>query len=230
MIFFTTVAGITGLVLARISPDKVFKYSFRPWGRWILRACGVKVEWEGVENLPKEPCVIMYNHQSFFDIFAAATLPIAWKGVLKQELANVPFIGWVPKAMGHYFVARDGSARDTKQLKRMIDNIRSGPSVLIAPEGTRSYDGKLLPFKEGGFLLAARAGAPVVTMAIMGGKDILARDSMKVNPGVMKVKIFPPIDVKDLPPGKQGREKLSSIVRGQMESALTEHEKMRAAS
>jgi 1-acyl-sn-glycerol-3-phosphate acyltransferase len=229
IVFFTITLGIVGLLLSVTSPGKVSEYSFRPWGRWILKACGVKVEWEGLENLPEEPCVIMYNHQSYFDIFAAATLPVEWKGVLKQELAVVPFIGWVPRVMGHYFVARDGSARDTKELRRMVERIRSGPSVLIAPEGTRSYDGKLLPFKEGGFLIAMRAGVPVVVMVIMGGKNVMPRDSFQINPTTMKVKIFPPIDVKNLPPGKEGREELSRIVREAMEKTLAEDERRKVA-
>lgn len=186
---------------------------------------------EGVENLPKEPSVIMYNHQSSFDIFAfCGFLPIEWKAVMKKEVASVPFVGWVSSITGNYFVERDGSGRDTQEIRKIVERIRSGPSVLIAPEGTRSPDGKLLPFKKGGFVVAMYAGVPVVPMVITGGKEIMSRGSKKINHGRIKIKILPPIDVKHLPPGKEGREKLVGLVREEMLSALDQDERVKAAS
>jgi 1-acyl-sn-glycerol-3-phosphate acyltransferase len=184
-----------------------------------------------VENLPKEPSIIMYNHQSSADIFAfSGFLPVEWRGVLKKELAKVPFVGWVTKAMGHYFVERDGSGRDTQEIRRMVEKIRSGPSVLIAPEGTRSPDGSLLPFKKGGFVVAMYAKVPVVPMVIIGGKEVMPKGSMKINPGSMKMKILPPIEVKNLPSGREGREELMRLVREVMERALQQEEgRMRVA-
>lgn len=231
IVFYTVLFGTIGLLLSFTSSDKGFKYAIRPWGRSILNACGVKVDVEGVENLTKEPSIIMYNHQSSADIFAfSGFLPVEWRGVLKKELAKVPFVGWVTKAMGHYFVERDGSGRDTQEIRRMVEKIRSGPSVLIAPEGTRSPDGSLLPFKKGGFVVAMYAKVPVVPMVIIGGKEVMPKGSMKINPGSMKIKILPPIEVKNLPSGREGREELMRIVREVMEGALQEEEgRMRAA-
>jgi 1-acyl-sn-glycerol-3-phosphate acyltransferase len=231
IIFYTVLFGTIGLLLSFTSSDKGFKYAIRPWGRSILNACGVKVDVEGVENLPKEPSIIMYNHQSSADIFAfSGFLPVEWRGVLKKELAKVPFVGWVTKAMGHYFVERDGSGRDTQEIRRMVEKIRSGPSVLIAPEGTRSPDGSLLPFKKGGFVVAMYAKVPVVPMVIIGGKEVMPKGSMKINPGSMKMKILPPIEVKNLPSGREGREELMRLVREVMERALQQEEgRMRVA-
>ncbi|HSE83573.1 MAG TPA: lysophospholipid acyltransferase family protein [Thermodesulfobacteriota bacterium] len=227
----TTIFGILGVILSFISPNNLlFKYAVRPWGYYALKACGVKLDVEGLENLSEEPCVIMYNHQSAFDIFAfAAALPIPWKGVMKKEVARIPFVGWVTKMGGHYFVSRDGSIKDINELKKMVERIRSGPSVLIAPEGTRSPDGRLLPFKKGGFVLAMQAGVPVVPMVIYGGNDINPKGSKKIIPGTMKVKILPPINVKQLPPGKEGREELSELVRKDMERVLAEAERTKVA-
>ena len=226
IVFYTIVFGTIGLLLSFTSAEKVSKYAIRPWGRSILSACGVKVYVEGVENLPKGPSIIMYNHQSSSDIFAfSGFLPVEWRGVLKKELAKVPFVGWVTKAMGHYFVERDGSGRDTQEIRRMVEKIRSGPSVLIAPEGTRSPDGTLLPFKKGGFVVAMYAKVPVVPMVILGGKEVMPKGSMKVNPGSMKMKILPPIDVKTLPSGREGREELMRLVREVMDRALKQEEK-----
>ena len=111
IVFWTVFWGIVGVFLSFTFPKKVNKYAIRPWGRSVAKSCGVKVELEGMENLPEEPCVIMYNHQSSFDIFAfCGFLPIEWRAVMKKEVAHVPFVGWVSKITGQYFVERDGSS------------------------------------------------------------------------------------------------------------------------
>jgi len=220
-IIYTVFFGIYGMVLAVISPPAAIKYAVRPWSRMIMFTAGVKLDVEGLENIPPEPSIIMYNHQSVFDIFAyMAVLPINWKAVMKQEVGDMPFIGWVARIAGHYFVARDGSGRDTKEVKKIVSGIKAGPSVLIAPEGTRGKEGKLLPFQKGGFFIAMLAGVPVVPMVITGGLDIMPRGSKVLRPGTMKIRILPPIDVRNLPSGRGGREELMRIVRSRMEEVL----------
>lgn len=199
----------------------VVPYAVKPWAKTNLWAAGIKLDVEGIENLPKEPCIIMFNHQSALDILAyMSILPIDWRAIMKKEVGNFPFIGWVARLSGHYLVARDGSSSDTKEVKKIVGKIRSGPSVVVAPEGTRSKDGKLLPFQKGGFLIAVLARVPVVTMVITGGAELLTKGSRHPNPGTMKIKILPPISVDDLPKGREGREKLMHIVREQMEEVL----------
>jgi 1-acyl-sn-glycerol-3-phosphate acyltransferase len=225
-IIYTVFFGLYGVVLAVISPPAVVKYAVRPWARMILFTAGVKLDVKGLENIPAEPSIIMFNHQSVFDIFAyMAALPIDWKAVMKKEVGDMPFIGWVSKIAGHYIVARDGSERDTKEVKKIVSRIKEGPSVLIAPEGTRGKEGKLLPFQKGGFLIAMLAGVPVVPMVITGGLDIMPKDSKVLRPGTMKIRILPPINVADLPPGREGREELMRIVRTQMEEVLDREER-----
>ncbi len=227
----TVYYGTLGVIFSFISQSAMFNYAIRPWGRNILNLCGVSVDVEGVENLPKEPSIIMYNHQSSADIFAfAGFLPVEWRAVIKKELAKVPFLGWVTRLGGHYFVERDSSSRDTQEIRKITEGIRSGPSVLIAPEGTRNPEGNLLPFKKGGFVVAMFAKVPVVPMVIVGGKEVMPKGSMRINPGRMKMKILPPIDVKNLPSGREGREELMRVVREVMERALQQEEgRMRAA-
>lgn len=220
-IIYTVFFGIYGVALAVISPPAAVKYAVRPWARMILFTAGVKLDVEGLENIPEEPSIIMFNHQSVFDIFAyMAALPIDWKAVMKKEVGDMPFIGWVSKIAGHYIVARDGSERDTKEVKKIVKGIKEGPSVLIAPEGTRGKEGKLLPFQKGGFLIAMLAGVPVVPMVITGGLDIMPKDSKVLRPGMMRIRILPPIDVADLPQGREGREELMRIVRARMKEEL----------
>ncbi|HEX9666849.1 MAG TPA: lysophospholipid acyltransferase family protein [Thermodesulfobacteriota bacterium] len=227
----TVIIGSFGVILSIIAPKHVIKYATRPWGYCLIRGCGIKVRIEGLDNIPDEPCVIMYNHQSAIDIpFYCGFLPIEWRAIMKDDVAKIPFVGWVSKLTGQYFVARDGSKRDTEQVKNIAKQIRNGPPVILAPEGTRSPDGKLLPFQKGGFIIALLARIPVVPVVISGGYEIMPKGSLSIKPGTMSMKIFPAIDVKSLPQGKAGREELESLVRDLMMKGLGEYDTMRIAS
>jgi len=220
-VIFTTFFGVIGIILSLTYRPFVVPYAVKPWARSNLWAAGIKLQVEGLENLPKDPCIIMFNHQSALDIVAyMSILPIDWRAIMKKEVGQIPFIGWVARLSGHYLVARDGSSSDTKEVKKIVSKIRSGPTVVVAPEGTRSKDGKLLPFQKGGFLIAVLARVPVVPMVITGGLKLLSKGSRHPNSGMMKIKILPPISVDDLPKGREGREKLMHIVREQMEEEL----------
>ena len=221
-VILTTFWGLVGLTFAPFSNYMAITYAVRPWGKTMLWAWGVKLRVEGLEKLPSENTIIMYNHQSSFDILAfSAALPLEWKAIMKKEVLHMPFVGWVSKVSGHYFVSRDGSTGDTKEVKKIVTQIRKGPSVIVAPEGTRSLDGKLLPFRKGGFLIALLAGVPVVPIVIWGGLNIRKKNEFKVQKNKeMLVKILDPIDVSKLPRGKRGREELEHRVRSMMEEVI----------
>ncbi|MGH7885807.1 MAG: lysophospholipid acyltransferase family protein, partial [Thermodesulfobacteriota bacterium] len=201
-------------------------FCIRPWGRTIIKSFGIKLDVEGIENIPRNcPSLILYNHQSAFDIVAfSAVIPVGWKAVMKRELLFVPFLGMVAKLSGHYFVKRDGSVNDTKQVREIVKDLQTGTvSVVIAPEGTRSEDGKLLPFKHGVFLIASLSGVPIVPMIIWGGKDIRPKNQLKIDldkTRKMTIRVLPAIDPKDFPKGKNGREQLEIVVRNLMENEI----------
>jgi len=154
--FFTAFWGSVGVIASLFARGHIIKLSVRPWGKTVLWACGVRLNVNGTENFPDAPFIVMFNHQSSFDIpVFSAVLPFEWKAVMKREVASIPFVGWVSALSGHYFVARDGSVGDTNKVREIIRKIKKGPSVVLAPEGTRSEDGELLPFKQGGFLMAS---------------------------------------------------------------------------
>jgi len=226
-LLLTTLFGIYGLVLAVIAPNTVSRYAVRPWAKTLLFSIGVKVEVTGFENIPKVPCVFMYNHQSIFDVFSyMSVLPIEWKAIMKTKVARMPFVGWVAVISGHHFVSRDGSASDANAVRKIVRKIKYGPSVLVAPEGTRSPDGKLQDFQEGGFLIAMMAKVPVVTMVIQGGLERRSKVSRGIVPGTMKITIFPAIDVTKLPKGREGRKELVRIVKSQMEEVLNQKDEV----
>lgn len=222
-IFLTVMFGIWGLVLSIVARNHVSRLAVRPWATVLLYSVGVKVDVKGLENIPSVPTIFMYNHQSIFDVFSfMAVLPIEWRAIMKKKVGRMPFIGWVSIISGFYFVSRDGSASDANTVRKVVRDLKlkKGHSVMIAPEGTRSPDGKLLPFQEGGFLIAMMAGVPVVTMVVEGGLERRSKVSRGVVPGTMSITIFPAIDVTELPKGKRGREELMNIVKSQMESVL----------
>ena len=221
IILVTIIFGSAGVFFSLFFKRYVFKYAIQPWGKYILKGCGIDLTVEGAEYLNVQPSIIMYNHQSAFDIFAfCAAMPIKWKAVMKKEVATIPFVGWVCRLTGQYFVARDGSTNDLKAVKEISDKIRNGPSVLIAPEGTRSEDGRLLPFKKGGFVIALKAKVPVITMVITGGYNIKNKKSYKINEGSMKVTLLEPIYVENFEQGRPGREKLELLIRKNMDQVI----------
>lgn len=227
-VLLTAFWGSVGIVVSLVRVRHLIRISVRPWGRTVLWTCGVRLEASGAENLPSEPCIVMYNHQSSFDIPAfSAAVPFEWRAVMKNEVARVPFIGWVCSLAGHYFVARDGSVGDTNRVREIVRKIKKGPSVMIAPEGTRSEDGELLPFRKGAFLMASLSRVPVVPMVVWGGKDIRKKNSWEINTGrTIRISFLPPIDVRSLPPGRKGADLLESAVRERM---VSEIEKLRSA-
>lgn len=224
---FTAFWGSVGIVASLVAVRHLIRLSVRPWGKTVLWACGVRLDVEGTENFPEGPFIVMFNHQSSLDIpVFSAVLPFEWRAVMKNEVASVPFIGWVCVLSGQYFVARDGSVGDTNKVREIVRKIRNGPSVVIAPEGTRSEDGELLPFKQGGFFMASLSRVPVVPMIIWGGRDIRKKGSYELNTdrGIV-VRVLPPIDTASFPRGKEGGEKLEGVVREEM---LREIEKIRS--
>ncbi len=192
----------------------------RFWLRAILFITGVKVEVRGLEHLKKDEAYIFAaNHQSQFDIpVLAVALPYQIRWLAKKSLFHIPFFGWALKAIGYIPVDRENPRKGYESLLLAAEKIKAGFSVVIFPEGTRSTDGKLLPFKTGGFVLAIKSGRPVVAVAICGTRDIMPKGKLYVRPGRVRLKVFPPIPTE----GLSVREKasLAQLVRLRIEEGL----------
>jgi 1-acyl-sn-glycerol-3-phosphate acyltransferase len=186
----------------------------------ILWVCGVKVRVKGLENVQSEvPHIYMTNHQSYFDIFALlASIPADFKFILKQELMKLPLLGFGMRRAGYIGIDRDDPRKAIKSVNEAAERIRKGASVLIFPEGTRSVDGRLQPFKPGGFHLALKSGCDIVPVAISESHRIVPKGSLKIEKGTFGLSIGQPIPVKDY--SKKDMEQLMLRVREAMISQM----------
>ena len=169
-----------------------------PWSKMILWVCGIKVRIKGQENVRDGiPTVFMCNHQSYFDIFGLlAYLPADFKFILKQELMNIPLFGWALKRAGHIAIKRKNSREAIRGMIQVAEKVKSGTSVLIFPEGTRSKDGKLQPLKKGGFHVALNSGCDILPIAISNSCRIVVKGSLEINKGSFGIHFGNPIPVK----------------------------------
>lgn len=170
----------------------------RFWARLILWTCGVRVELEGLERLDlSRNYVFAANHQSLFDTpIMFAGLPVSFRILYKQSLNAIPFLGWHLWLSGHIPVDRGNAIRARRSLDRAAERIRQGMSVVVFPEGTRSRDGSLGRFKAGSFLLAVKAGVPVVPVTIAESWRVMRRGRVTVYPGTVRVTVDRPIPVE----------------------------------
>jgi 1-acyl-sn-glycerol-3-phosphate acyltransferase len=182
----------------------------RLWSRIALLVAGVKVEVSGAELIPRDqPLIFMGNHQGNFDILALfLAIPQRFSWLAKEELFKVPVFGHSMRRAG-YIPLKRGDGRDAlRSLDIAAARIRTGASVIIFPEGTRTPDGNLLPFKKGGFVLAGKAGVPIVPFTVNGSRQINPRNRIELYPGTLSIRFGTPIPTA----GKGGRQREELLV------------------
>jgi 1-acyl-sn-glycerol-3-phosphate acyltransferase len=165
------------------------------WARTIIRISGIKVDVEGRDNIPMgEPVVFACNHASQFDIpILYEALPVQFRFVVKKELFKIPIFGFAMRHAGYVPIDRSGGKAALRSLYEAAERVKKGASIIIFPEGTRSPDGRLKPFKMGGILIAINAGCPIVPVAISGSHNVLPKGSLRVRPGRIKVTFGLPV-------------------------------------
>jgi 1-acyl-sn-glycerol-3-phosphate acyltransferase len=183
------------------------------WSPVLLWAGGARLEVEGRENVdPARPTIYVGNHQSTIDIPAHfVALPVNFKFVAKSQLRWVPIIGWYLWVANHVFINRANRASAISSLEKAARKIRGGTSIFLYPEGTRSEDGRVLPFKKGPFALALKARVHVVPVTIEGSGKLMPKSTWRITPGPIRVKIGKPIDTSAF--AEDDREGLIKAVR-----------------
>ena len=171
----------------------------RTWSRLILVTTGVDVEVSGLERLERDrPYVFVANHQSIYDIpIIFWSLPYQIRIIAKESLGRFPFLGWHLRRTGHMLVDRRRPDR-AAIFGRASKLMQQGLSLIVFPEGTRSRDGRVAPFKGGSFYLALEAGLPVVPISIVGSRHIMLKGRLATYPGRVRLIVHEPVDTTGL--------------------------------
>jgi 1-acyl-sn-glycerol-3-phosphate acyltransferase len=215
--FYTAVCGTLSLFASLFDSRGRWQHACaRLWSWLILTTSGIRTRVEGMENLdPRKTAIYCANHQSAMDIpILFVNLPVQFRFVAKRSLFKMPFLGWHLKRSGHIPVDRERPREAMRSLDAAAEKIRAGSSVILFPEGHRSRDGKIWPFKSGSFYLAIQSGVPVVPITLNGTRAVLVPDTYHVRAGQTEMIVHPPIPTSELT--RQDVDALSAKVRAQI--------------
>jgi 1-acyl-sn-glycerol-3-phosphate acyltransferase len=202
----------TGVVPIRVA---------RAWGRFLLAVSGVRVRVEGLEHIdPNGSYIFVSNHLSYMDTpVVLSHVPVQFRFLAKRGLFQIPFLGTHLSQAGHIPVPREDPRAAVKTMQLAAETVVNKKiSLLIFPEGGRSHDGNLRPFKEGAVYIAIKAGVPIVPMTLIGTRDVLPFGSGVVLPGKVTLRVLPPIDTSTLTLKDRGRvtEEIRELILKQL--------------
>ncbi|HEX4808093.1 MAG TPA: lysophospholipid acyltransferase family protein [Bryobacteraceae bacterium] len=196
----------------------------RAWARSLLSIGGVRVHVEGLDRLsPEGSYVFIANHLSYMDTpVVLGNIPVQFRFLAKKGLFQIPFLGTHLSQAGHIPVPREDPRASVRTMQLAAETIQSRKiSLLIFPEGGRSHDGIMRPFKEGAAYIAIRAGVPAVPVALIGTRRILPFGSGVIVPGPVTLRILPPIDTRELTLKDRGRvtEEVRALIANELDHA-----------
>lgn len=210
--------GTIAVVMYRVVRDKRVTWSFaKTQARNLARLCGVRVRVRGLEHLGAGPYIFAPNHQSNFDIaMLLGYLPGINRFAAKKEMFAEPVLGMVLRTMGMIPIDRDNPLEAIDRLARLkLD----GTSAIIFPEGTRSRDGNLLPFKKGAFVAAIHLGVPIVPVVCKGTQAIMPKGGyLSIVPGTAELVVLEPVPTEGLT--YDDRDRLRERVRQRIAAEL----------
>ena len=209
-------SGLVAIALYRVSRPLTWRFA-KLQARNLMRICGVRVRVRGLEHLGREPYVFAPNHQSHFDIAALlGLLPGVTRFATKREMFAEPILGAVLRTIGMVAIDRDDPSASIERLQRVT---LDGGSLVIFPEGTRSPNGELLPFRKGAFATAIQLGVPIVPVVCKGTTRIMPKGKyLSILPGRAELVILPPIATVGL--RYEDRDGLRETVRAQIAAEL----------
>ena len=195
-----TIFVSTSVIIAGFLGDANFVAYYLPkfWSKCAFWLFLLKVKVEGRENIKKdESYVFLANHQGYYDIFLAyGYLGHNFKWMMKDYLRKIPFVGYACVKSKHIYLA-DGISGIAKAVQQARETLQGGMSMIIFPEGTRTYTGKMSPFKRGSFMLANEIGLPIVPLTINGSFDAFSRKAKSVSRGTVTLTIHKPITAEE---------------------------------
>ena len=192
---YTIVLGTMSLGSTLLGGPGHFAHRCAQWWSWlILATTGVRVRVEGLERLaPGTTYVFVANHQSIYDIpVVFASLPFQLRIIAKESLGRFPFLGWHLRRSGHMLVDRRRPDRaGIMAWARALTG--RGLCLIVFPEGTRSRDGLVAPFKAGSLVPAVQAGLPIVPVSVIGTRHVMTKGELTTRPGDVRLVVHAPV-------------------------------------
>jgi len=219
----TFVLGIAAIVISFFTrTGNTVHLIARLWGKSILVVSGIPVEVVGLCNIvPGRSYIFMANHQSNFDIpVLLGCLRVQFRWLAKAELFKIPVFGRAMRGAGYIPIDRFNRESAFKSIRQAAGKVKDGVSVMIFPEGTRSPDGHVGPFKKGGFVMAVDAGVPIVPIVIRGTRRIMPKGRLRIAPGAVRMEIKTPVDTSGYT--RETKQGLMQQVRSVICEALEE--------
>lgn len=220
----TVVSALLAVPTSLVSPRAANLQVASRWARILAGLSLAKVEIEGLEQVePGRSYVVVANHQSQFDIpliYGYCGLDLRW--VMKAELRKVPFVAAGCRAIGHIFIDRSNPEQAREAIARALSRLQPGTGILFFAEGTRSRSGRLLPFKKGAFRVAIDQQMDILPMTVIGTRDVLPADSLRLRPGTVRLKIHPPLATRGLGLADQDRvrDQVTRIIASALPQAI----------
>jgi len=170
----------------------------RGWAWVMLQVTGVRLEIRGREHIQTgQSYIIISNHQSHFDILALVIrLGIQFRWIIKKELRAVPLFGFALYKSRNIFIDRSNRDKAVQSIHDGVKRLPAGVSVLFFAEGTRSPDGRIQPFKKGGFTTAVESGLPILPVTVNGSRTVLPKGTLAFMRSPIEVVVGEPIDTK----------------------------------
>jgi 1-acyl-sn-glycerol-3-phosphate acyltransferase len=226
-LFFSIYLGVSSLSLIKIkwmkkkTPEEAKIYAYKRAqniSKYVLKVTKTRMEVSGIENIPKENCIFVANHQAIFDGFAlVAYIDKPFGFIAKKEIRKIPLVsGWL-KSIGSIYIDRRSPRQSIKTIGEAVEKINRGYSIMIFPEGTRSLKSKMNPFKKGSMRLATKSKVAIVPITIDGTYNVL-EVGRKVTGNKVKMVIHKPIYVSTL--CKEEQQNLSQYVQNIIEEEL----------
>ena len=224
LLFWVVTVPVAALIVfpwTFITGNADLLYKVAMWLAWNgVRLTGVRVQIVGLDRFdPAKTYIYMSNHTSNIDPpIVVPSIPRRSSVLVKKELFKVPIVGRAMRLGSLVPVDRQNRDAAIASVERAAEVMRSGLNMTVFPEGTRSYDGKLLPFKKGPFHLAMETGFPIIPMTIAGSHEVWPKGQLGIKGGTITLHFHEPIDPKQF----TDRDALIEAVRAKIESALPE--------
>jgi 1-acyl-sn-glycerol-3-phosphate acyltransferase len=222
IVTLTVPVTTAALLIGSVDPHGKKAYGLGRFWTWMILKIGrISLKVDGLNHLDRhQSYIFMVNHQSNIDIpvLIQSLSGFQLRLIAKKELLWIPFFGWAMWASKHIIVDRADRLSAVRSLQTAKNRLKAGISIVVFPEGTRSRNGKLLPFKKGGFLLATQTNTPVVPVTINGSYATLPVGAWRVNPGTIEVIVGQPITVEG--DGRGNLRLLAAEVRRAIEAQL----------